>query len=160
MQIQNNKIVAIDYTLTDDDGEVIDTSEGREPLAYLHGQGGIIEGLETALEGRQVGDQLNVAVPPEKAYGLRSDELMQHVPREQFKGVEDLEVGMQFQADTQSGPMVFTVVDVGEEIIQVDGNHPLAGENLNFDVTIREVRDATEQELEHGHAHADGHDHG
>lgn len=161
MQITADKVVAFDYTLTDAEGEVIDSSEGQEPLLYLHGQGGIIEGLERALEGRIAGDQLQVTVEPEDAYGFRDDELLQHVPREQFEDVDDLEIGMQFQADTDDGLMVFTVVEVADDVIQVDGNHPLAGETLNFDVTIRDVRDATDEELQHGHAHgAGGHDHG
>ncbi|QDV68697.1 FKBP-type peptidyl-prolyl cis-trans isomerase SlyD [Rosistilla carotiformis] len=160
MQITADKVVAFDYKLTDDKGELIDSSEGHEPLLYLHGQGGIIEGLERALEGLKVGDHVNVTVQPEEGYGLRSDELIQEVPRDEFEGDEDIEVGMQFEADTPDGPMIFTIIEVSDEIIHVDGNHPLAGETLTFDVTIREVRDATDEEMEHGHAHGEGgHDH-
>ncbi|QDV12583.1 FKBP-type peptidyl-prolyl cis-trans isomerase SlyD [Rosistilla oblonga] len=160
MQITADKVVAFDYKLTDDAGELIDSSEGHEPLLYLHGQGGIIEGLERALEGLKVGDTLNITIPPEDGYGLRSDELLQEVPRDEFEEVDEFEVGMQFEADTPDGPMIFSITEVGDELIKVDGNHPLAGETLTFDVTIREVRDATAEELEHGHAHGDGgHDH-
>lgn len=155
MQVATDKVVAFDYTLTAADGEVLDSSEGGEPLSYLHGQSGIIPGLEQALEGLSVGDQINVTVEPEEAYGMRDDELLQEVPREQFEGIDDIEIGMQFQAETPEGVIVFTVINVSESMIQVDGNHPLAGMSLTFDVTIRSVRDATPSELEHGHAHGD-----
>lgn len=156
MQVAKNSVVSIDYVLRDDEGEVLDSSEGREPLAYLHGVGQIIPGLEQALEGKEVGDQLKVAVAPADAYGERNDGLLQQVPREQFAGIDDLAVGMQFRVNSDVGPMVVTVVDVNDATVTVDGNHPLAGVNLNFDVTIRDVREATEDELAHGHAHGPG----
>lgn len=160
MQITADKVVAFDYILTDAAGELIDSSEGHEPLLYLHGEGGIVEGLERALEGRKVGDQFKITLTPEDGYGERSEDLLQEVPRDQFEGVDDLEVGMQFEADTPDGPLIFTITEVGDELIHVDGNHPLAGETLNFDVTVREIRDATNEELQHGHAHGEGgHDH-
>lgn len=156
MQIAKNKVVTIDYTLTDDDGAVIDSSDGREPLAYIHGMSNIIPGLESALEGKQTGEQLNVRVPPEEGYGERMDTLRQEVPKDRFQGAEDLQVGMQFHASTDSGPLVVTVVDIEGDTVTVDGNHPLAGVTLNFDVTVREVRDATAEEMEHGHVHGPG----
>lgn len=156
MRIEKDTIVAIDYTLTDDDGQVIDSSDGSEPLSYLHGADGIIPGLERELDGKQVGDQVQVAVEAKDGYGERNASLEQEVPREQFEGVEDLDVGMQFRVDSNAGPMVVTVTNVGEEVVTIDGNHPLAGLNLNFDVTIREIRQATQEELEHGHAHGPG----
>jgi len=160
MQISKNKAAAIDYTLTSDEGEVLDTSEGQEPLWYLHGVGGIIPGLERELEGKQVGDQLQVAVAPADAYGVRDDALEQEVARDQFEGADELELGMQFQVDAEEGPMVVTVVEIDDDVVTIDGNHPLAGENLNFNVTIREVRDATEDELSHGHINgASGREH-
>jgi FKBP-type peptidyl-prolyl cis-trans isomerase SlyD len=156
MQIAKNTIVAIDYTLTDDDGQVLDSSESREPLTYLHGASGIIPGLEQELDGKQAGDELQVSVAPENAYGQRNDALCQQVPREEFAQVDNLSVGMQFRVDSNAGPMMITVVDVADDEVTVDGNHPLAGVNLNFAVTVRDVRDATDEELEHGHAHGPG----
>ncbi|MEM8680235.1 MAG: peptidylprolyl isomerase [Planctomycetota bacterium] len=152
MQIADNKVVSFDYVLKDDTGQVLDSSEGRQPLSYLHGAGGIIPGLERALVGKQAGDELQVAVAAEDAYGVRNESLRQAVPREQFSGVDELAVGMQFRVDSNNGPMVVTVVDVSDADVTVDGNHPLAGVNLNFAVSIREVRDATEEEISHGHA--------
>jgi FKBP-type peptidyl-prolyl cis-trans isomerase SlyD len=160
MQIARNTVVAIDYTLTDDGGQVLDSSEGREPLSYLHGAGGMIPGLERQLEGKQTGDQLQVAVAPDEGYGPRNESLRQDVPREQFGGVEELALGMQFRVESDAGPMVITIVEMADEIVTVDGNHPLAGVNLHFAVTVRDVREATQEELDHGHAHgAGGHEH-
>jgi len=156
MQITKNKVAAIDYTLTDDAGEVLDTSDGQEPLWYLHGVGGIIPGLERELEGKEAGDSLKVAVAPADAYGVRDDALEQEVSRDQFEGADELELGMQFQVDSEAGPMVVTVVQIDDDVVTIDGNHPLAGESLNFDVTVREVRDATDDELSHGHVHGSG----
>jgi FKBP-type peptidyl-prolyl cis-trans isomerase SlyD len=156
MRIAKDTVVAIDYTLTDDGGQVIDSSEGRQPLSYLHGAGGMIPGLERQLEGKQAGDQLQVAVAPEEGYGPRNDDLRQDLPREQFAEVEQLDLGMQFRVESNNGPMVITIVEIADDIVTVDGNHPLAGVNLNFAVTIRDVREATAEELDHGHAHGPG----
>lgn len=156
MRIEKNTVVAIDYTLKDDDGQVLDSSEGQNPLTYLHGTGGIIPGLERELDGKEVGDELQVSVPPADAYGERNDALRQEVPRSQFESIPDLAPGMQFQVNSNAGPMVITVIEVGEEEVTVDGNHPLAGVNLNFAVTVRDIREATQEELEHGHAHGPG----
>lgn len=150
MQAANNAVVTIDYTLTDHDGTVLDTSEGRGPLSYLHGHGNIIPGLEQALEGKTEGDKLQVEVPPEDGYGPHRQELVQQVPREAFDGVEKVEEGMQFNAESAQGPMVVKVTEVGEEKVTIDANHELAGQQLNFDVTIRGVREAKPQELEDG----------
>ncbi len=153
MRIAKNTVVAIDYTLTDDEGRTVDSSEGREPLSYLHGSGGIIPGLERELEGKAVGDQLQVTVAPADAYGERNESLRQKLPRDQFGGIAELSVGMQFRVDSDNGPMVIMIVEVAEEVVTIDANHPLAGVNLNFDVTVREIRDATADEIEHGHVH-------
>ena len=154
MQIAKDKVVAIDYTLKDDEGSVLDTSEGKQPLTYLHGANNIIPGLEQALEGKAEGEAVNVRVEPAEAYGERRDELMQAVPRDMFQGVEDLQVGMQFQASGQDGQgTVVTVTAIEGEQVTVDANHPMAGVALNFDVTVREVREASAEEVEHGHAH-------
>lgn len=160
MQVAKDKVVAIDYTLKDDEGTVLDSSEGREPLAYIHGAGNIIPGLERALEGKQAGDNVSVRVDPAEAYGERDDALTQAVPMQMFQGVENVEAGMRFQAQTSSGVQVVTVTKVEGDQVTVDANHPLAGVPLNFDVNVREVREATAEELSHGHVHGPGdHDH-
>ncbi len=157
MLIAAQKVVTIDYTLTDDQGNVIDSSKGGEPLAYIHGLGNIIPGLENALEGKKAGDAMNVSVAPTEGYGERDDSLMQAVPREMFETPDEIQAGMQFHTMTEDGnTVVVTVVEVSPETITVDANHPLAGQQLNFDVTIVEVRDATADELEHGHVHGEG----
>ena len=156
MKIAENAVVVIDYKLTDNDGEVIDSSEGAGPLAYLHGAGNIIPGLEAALLDKVAGDDVTASIEPVDAYGERQEDMKQEVPKELFGGIDNIEVGMQFQSDTDQGPVMVTVVSIGDEMITVDGNHPLAGVHLNFDVTIREVREASKEELEHGHVHGEG----
>ncbi len=160
MQITKDAVVTIDYTLRNEGGEVIESSEGRAPLAYIHGIGNIIPGLESALEGKAAGDEVSVNVAPADAYGERVDDLVQAVPKQMFQSEVEPQVGMQFQAMSESGPRVVTVVSVEDETVTVDGNHPLAGMALNFDVKIVEVREATGEELEHGHVHGEGgHEH-
>lgn len=156
MQITDDKVVAIDYTLKDESGDVLDSSEGRGPLNYLHGHGNIIPGLEQALAGKAQGDNLDVTVEPDEAYGPRHDGLIQQVPMTAFEGVPEVKPGMEFQAQTDQGPMVVRVAEVAEDQVTVDGNHPLAGERLHFSVEVAEVRDATPEELEHGHVHQGG----
>ncbi|WP_018719372.1 FKBP-type peptidyl-prolyl cis-trans isomerase [Arhodomonas aquaeolei] len=153
MQISKDKVVAIDYTLKDNDGEVLDASPEGQPLQYLHGAGNIIPGLESALEGKAAGDDVSVTVEPAEAYGERDDRLQQEVPMEMFQGVDKVEPGMRFQAQTQAGTQVVTVAAVDGETVTVDANHPLAGQTLNFEVKVSEVREATDEELEHGHIH-------
>ncbi|MGO2133442.1 MAG: FKBP-type peptidyl-prolyl cis-trans isomerase [Halomonas sp.] len=160
MQIAQNTVVAFHYTLTNEAGEVLDSSEGREPLTYLHGAGNIIPGLEKQLEGRTAGDKLQANVSPEEGYGEIQPQLIQEVSRESFQGVDSIEPGMQFQAQTDGGPLMVTITDVQGDMVTVDGNHPLAGQPLNFDVEIAEVREASQEEIEHGHVHGeDGHQH-
>jgi FKBP-type peptidyl-prolyl cis-trans isomerase SlyD len=160
MKIEKDKVVSIEYTLRDDKGEVLDTSEGREPLAYLHGNGNLIPGLESQLEGRSANESLKVAVAPADGYGEFDQAQIVDVPRSQFTGVADLAVGMQFTASGPEGQRIVTVTKVGLETVTVDGNHPLAGQTLNFDVKIVDVREATADELSHGHVHgAGGHHH-
>jgi len=162
MLVAQDKVVLIHYTLTNDSGAVIDSSSGGEPLAYIHGQGNIIPGLEKALEGKQQGDKVSVKVDPKEGYGVRDDALVQSVPRRSFGGVPNIQPGMQFQAQTSQGhTRVVTVTAIKGDMVTVDGNHPLAGENLHFDVEITEVREASAEELEHGHVHGPGgHHHG
>ena len=160
MNIEKNLVVAIDYTLSDNDGVVIDTSTGREPLKYLHGTGALIPGLEKELEGKVVGDKLDVAIKPEDGYGMRNEEMLQTVPREHFGHVPEIQAGMQFQANSEEGPVMVTIVKVDEKEVMVDGNHPLAGVILNFKVEVKEVRAASAVELEHGHVHGESEDEG
>ncbi|MCA9263264.1 MAG: peptidylprolyl isomerase [Planctomycetales bacterium] len=161
MHITKHKVVSIDYRLTDDEGEVIDSSEGEEPLVYLHGVGAIVPGLEDELEGKQPGDAFSVSLEPEDAYGDYQEELCTQVAREHFDDVPDLEVGMQFRIpDDEGGEAYVLVTEIDEELVTLDGNHPLAGVNLHFQVSVVEVRDATPEEIEHGHAHGPGgHEH-
>lgn len=156
MQIANQRAVLMHYTLTNDTGEVLDSSRGGEPLAYLHGSGGIIPGLEQALEGKQAGDKLQVKVAPKDGYGERDTALIQQMPRRTFKGVSDLRVGLQLQTQGPGGMRVITVTKLAGDMVTVDGNHALAGESLNFDVEIVEVRAATAEEMSHGHVHGPG----
>lgn len=158
--IANDTVVQFNYTLTNSDGDVLDKSNG-EPLAYLHGHHNIISGLESKMEGKSVGDKFTVTVAPEDAYGEYLAEAVQEVPRANFQGVENIEAGMQFQSQTDDGHvMLVTVKDVNDDIVVVDGNHPLAGVTLTFDVEVVDVRKATADEIAHGHAHgAGGHHH-
>lgn len=152
MQITKDKVAAIHYTLRDNEGTVIDSSEGREPLHYLHGAGNLIPGMEEGLEGRSQGDKLDLKISPEKGYGEKDSALVQKVPRSSF-GDQEVKTGMRFSTN-QGG--VVTVTNVGLESITVDGNHPLAGVELNFAVEVVEVRNATNEELNHGHVHGPG----
>ena len=156
MQIAENSVVTIHYTLTNSEGEVLDSSQGQEPLAYLAGASNIIPGLENALTGKQVGDKLDVTVEPEEAYGPLREELVQKVDHENFQGIDDIQVGMQFMAQAPWGEQPVTVIAVEEDGITLDGNHPLAGQTLTFAVEVMAVRSATDEELQHGHAHGEG----
>ena len=152
MVISKNKVASIHYTLRDDEGTIIDSSDGREPLLYLHGAGNLIPGMEEGLEGKSKGEKLNLKIEPEKGYGEKDENLIQEVPRSAF-GDQEVKPGMRFSTN-QGG--VVTVTDVGLTSITVDGNHPLAGVPLNFAVEVMEVRNATEDELTHGHVHGPG----
>ncbi|MBU3069602.1 peptidylprolyl isomerase [Aestuariicella sp. G3-2] len=162
MTITAKKVASIHYTLKNDQGEVLDSSEGQEPLAYLQGFQNLVPGLENALEGKTAGDKISVVVSPEEGYGDKNPELIQELPRDMFGGIDNIEVGMAFHAETAAGQQVVEVIDIEGDTITIDGNHPLAGVDLHFDVEVLEVRDATEEELLHGHVHGDGgcgHDH-
>lgn len=152
MQIVDRCVALIHYTLTNDQGEVLDSSQGGEPLAYLHGMGNLIPGLEQALLGKKAGDKLSVKVPPEQGYGVRDEKLIQQIPRRAFQGVRELKPGMRFNSEGGS----VTVTRVMGDMVTVDGNHALAGETLNFEVEITQVREATGEELAHGHVHGPG----
>jgi FKBP-type peptidyl-prolyl cis-trans isomerase SlyD len=159
MEVSKNKVVAINYTLKDNGGQVIDSSEGKDPLHYIHGIGNLIPGMEEGLEGKKLGDKLDIKVSPEKGYGERDEKMIQKVDRKAF-GDQDIKPGMQFQAGSENGTRVVTVTEVGPEQVTVDANHPLAGVELNFAVEVMSIRDASEEELAHGHVHgAGGHQH-
>lgn len=154
MNIGEKCVVAFHYTLTNSDGETLDTSSGGEPLKYLHGASNIVPGLEKALEGKSAGDKLKVAVKPQDAYGEVNPELVQKVPRAAFDGAPEIKPGMQFQAQGPNGQVqIITVREVAGDEVTVDANHPLAGEVLHFDIAVEDVREATEEEIAHGHVH-------
>jgi FKBP-type peptidyl-prolyl cis-trans isomerase SlyD len=160
MAIARNSVVTIHYTLKDDAGAMLDSSPPGDPIAYLHGHGNIVPGLERQLEGRNAGDKLNVQVSPADGYGEYHEELVQQVPRRALKGIANVTVGMRLQAQTPEGARTVTVTHVASDMVTIDGNHPLAGKSLNFEVEVAEVRQATQEELSHGHVHgAGGHHH-
>jgi FKBP-type peptidyl-prolyl cis-trans isomerase SlyD len=158
MNIVKNSIATLHYILKDNDGEILDTADENNPFLYMHGVGGMIPGLEKALENATTGDNIVVSVPPAEAYGERNPNLTQDVPREMFAGVadEDMVVGAQFQAQTDQGVEIITVAAIDGDTIKIDGNHPMAGETLNFDVNVIDVREASAEEISHGHPHGPG----
>ena len=160
MSISQDQVVSIHYTLRDEAGEIIDSSPAGEPLAYLHGHGNLVPGLERELAGRSVGDKLTVTLSPADGYGEHDPKLVQQVPRRALKGVGNLRVGMRLSASSGRSDRTVTVTRISGDLVTVDGNHPLAGKKLHFEVEVAGVRAATETELSHGHVHApDGHDH-
>jgi FKBP-type peptidyl-prolyl cis-trans isomerase SlyD len=156
VQISRHKVVTLDYILTDERGSLLDSSQGTEPLAYIHGTHSLIPGLEKALEGKSSGESFKVLVPPEEAYGHREQNRVQNVSREELKDVGDIEIGMRLQRNGRHGPEIVTVTSMDEKNVTVDANHPLAGMILNFKITIVGVREATEEELSHDHVHGEG----
>lgn len=156
MNIAEKTVVLMDYTVKDDAGNIIDSSSGHEPLAFIVGLGNIIPGLERQFIGKKKGDEFKATVSPEDGYGERDDNLVESVPRAQFAGVKGLEVGMQLQAQTEDGVEVVTVTQVTDTEVTVDANHPLAGKTLHFDVKVVDVRQPTSEELAHGHVHGVG----
>jgi FKBP-type peptidyl-prolyl cis-trans isomerase SlyD len=160
VEITADRVATIHYTLKDDNGAVLDSSAGGEPLAYIQGHGNLVSGLEKALEGKQDGNTLAVSVAPADGYGIRDEALIQRVPKRSLQGSGQIKKGMQFQARTDGGMRTFTVTAVIGDMVTLDGNHPLADQTLHFDIEIVGVREATTEELEHGHVHgAGGHHH-
>ncbi|MEM9102410.1 MAG: peptidylprolyl isomerase [Pseudomonadota bacterium] len=152
MNISENKVVSIYYTLTNDAGELLDQSTENEPLQYLHGYGNLIVGLEKALDGRKPGDKFEARIAAQEAYGEFDEALLQDVPLEAFEQVEDLQVGMQFQAEDNEGEnVIVTVKEIQDKHVVIDSNHPLAGVDLNFVVEVTDIREATPEEIESGH---------
>ncbi|AEH32170.1 peptidylprolyl isomerase [Vibrio anguillarum] len=164
MKIEKNVVVSLAYQLVLEDGAVVDQSTVDAPLDYLHGHNNLITGLENELEGKVVGDKFTATIAPEEAYGEYNDELVQRVPAEVFQGVDEIEVGMRFLADTDQGQIPVEITEVDGDEVVVDGNHMLAGQTLTFDVEVVAIRAATEEEIQHGHIHqaggcGHGHDH-
>ena len=155
MIVAANKVVKMHYSVLDNNKNTIDNSFDGEPLVFIVGTGYLIPGLENALLGKEAGDTFSVTVEPDQGYGERHDDLMQAVPKSMFEGM-DIEVGMQFRATTDAGDQSVMIIDIQDEEVIVDGNHPLSGITLHFDVEVLEVRDATEEELAHGHVHGEG----
>ena len=154
MKISKNNVATIHYTLKDDNGNVLDSSSGTDPLSYIHGQGQIIPGLENALENKSQGEKFTITISPENGYGERNEQMVQVVPKTEFQDASKIVEGMQFQVDTDDGPIVLTVIEVRNDEIVLDGNHPLAGVTLHFDIEVCDIREATEEELQHGHIHS------
>ena len=156
MTIQLKSVVAIHYTLTNDEGTELDSTIGADPMVYMHGAGNIISGLELALLGKDTGDKVKATVKPAEGFGELLADMVQTVPRSLLEE-ENIEVGMHFNTQTEHGPLAFTIKEIREDEVVVDGNHPLAGQTLHFDVSIEAVREATPEELTHGHVHGGGH---
>jgi FKBP-type peptidyl-prolyl cis-trans isomerase SlyD len=156
MQIAERTVASFHYTLTNDAGDVIDSSFGHAPLTYLHGAGNIVPGLEKAMQGRLAGDSFQVVVTADEGYGQPNPMLIQVVPRSTFQGIDELAVGMEFQAHTPQGPMSVAIARIEGEEVTVDGNHPLAGKTLHFAIEVTEVREASVEEVLHGHVHGEG----
>ncbi len=161
MHITKHAVASLEYTLKDDEGAVIDSSSGGPPLAYVHGVGALVPGLEEELEGKTKDDELSVIVPPVKGYGERDERMVQTVERDQLPKDVEVEVGMRLQAQSDAGVHILTVTEIAGSEVKLDANHPLAGMNLNFDVKVVDVRAATAEEIEHGHVHGPdgGHHH-
>jgi FKBP-type peptidyl-prolyl cis-trans isomerase SlyD len=156
MIAEKNKIVSFHYTLKNADGEEMESSDGKEPMSYLHGANNIIMGLENAMEGHAVGDTFSATIEPEDAYGVRNENNVQRVPLKRLKGVGKISAGQILNLQTKKGPVQVTVLKVGRFNVDVDGNHPLAGVQLTFDVEITDIQEASEEESKHGHAHGPG----
>ncbi|ADD78805.1 SlyD [Pantoea ananatis LMG 20103] len=160
MKVAKDLVVSLAYQVRTEDGVLVDESPVSAPLDYLHGHGSLISGLENALENHVAGDKFEVHIPANDAYGQYDDNLVQRVPKDVFMGVDELQVGMRFLAETDQGPVPVEITEVEDEHVVVDGNHMLAGQNLNFNVEVVAIREATPEELAHGHVHgADGHHH-
>lgn len=159
MQIADNSVVSFEYTLKDDAGTVLDTSDGREPLTYLHGQGNIIPGLEKALTGKATGDSLELTVGPEEGYGRRDEKMIRNIPVRKLSDKNPV-AGRRYRAQLEEGVAIVVVTSVKGDYAVVDANHPLADKTLHFSIKVTEVRAATEEEIQHGHVHgAGGHHH-
>ncbi len=160
MKVAKNTVVSIAYTLKNADGDVLDTADAQSPLPYLHGHGNLIVGMENALEGRDTGETFSVVIPPEEAYGTFDDDLVWEIDKDQFADVGDFEIGTQLVMEMEDQQILVSVVEIRDDVVIVDGNHELADETLYFEITVVDVRDATAEEIDHGHVHGEGgHEH-
>ncbi len=151
-----DKVVTFHYTLTNAAGKQMESSRDKEPMVYLHGANNIIMGLEKAMEGHAISDKFSATLEPENAYGLRNENNVQRIPLKRLKGIGKIKVGQVLNLQTNKGPVQVTVLKMGRFIVDVDGNHPLAGHQLTFDVEITDIRDASKEETQHGHVHGPG----
>ncbi|MBI6550162.1 peptidylprolyl isomerase [Xenorhabdus lircayensis] len=156
MKVVKDLVVSLAYQVRTEDGVLVDESPVSAPLDYLHGRGSLISGLEKAVEGREAGERFDVSVEADDAYGQYDENLVQRAPKDVFVGVDDIEVGMRFLADTDQGPIPVEITAIEGDEVVVDANHMLAGQNLKFNVEIVAIREATEEELAHGHVHGQG----
>jgi len=156
MNISENAVVTLNYTLKNDEGQTLDSSDGGEPLVYLHGVGGLIPGLENELTGKSKGEKFSTIIEPKDAYGTKADDMLKVVPKVNFEGDEELKVGMKVELDTDHGPTVAMVAKVEDTQVTLDLNHPLADVTLYFDIEVVDIREATEEEIAHGHVHGPG----
>ncbi len=157
MTVKKDKVGEMHYTLKNDAGEVLDSSKDKAPMPFLQGHGNIVPGLEKAIEGMKVGESCDVSVEAAEAYGEHHPEGIQEIPKEALQGIDNLAVGMDLQSQDENGnPFVVRVKEIKEDSVIIDANHPLAGQTLNFNVSIESIREATKEELEHGHIHAHG----
>jgi FKBP-type peptidyl-prolyl cis-trans isomerase SlyD len=159
MRIARNSVVTIDFTMYDDENQILESSQEEGPLVYMHGIGELPEGLEEELDGKQAGDEVGVTLQPADAYGEYDESLVQAVPREQFEEIENIAVGMRFEAETEEGPRVVHVVGLEDDDVIVDANEPYAGRTVRFEVKVLGVREPSGEEIEHGHVHGPGCDH-
>jgi len=150
LTINENKVVTFEYTLKNDSGEIIDSSADSAPITYIHGSGNIIPGLEAELEGKKVGDKFHASIEPEDGYGIRYEELVQKIDKDRLSHLPKIELGAQIQAYDENGMQIFTIVGISDTDVTLDGNHPLSGQKLHFDVEIIDMREATEDEIEFG----------
>ncbi len=158
MQIADQKVVVIHYKLTDSEGQVIDSSEGQEPMPYLHGDANIVPGLEKEPDGKVTGDKINTVVAPEDGYGQKDANLVQELPSSSFGGVDEIKVGMEFHAQTENGMQVVEVIDVTDDTVTIDGNHPLADQELHFEIKVVATREASADEIAQGHLESESSD--
>ena len=159
MKIEEGKVIFLNFVLTDQDGEVIEDTKEVGDFAYIHGMGDFIPKVEELLEGKTKGYETKFTLSPEEGYGEYSEELLYEMPKSNFEGFEDIYEGLDFQAETDEGVIPLTIIEINDDVIIADGNHPFAGKTITFDLKVADVREATEEELEHGHVHIDGHCH-
>jgi len=155
MKIIEQKVVSITMIVKNAEGEIVDQASEQDPLVYLHGHNNLFPALEEELEGKQMGDKVSLTLTPETGYGERDESLVSELPSSQFQGVDTIEAGMMFQADSPQGPVMLTVIGVDGDSIKVDANHPMAGQTLSFEIEVKDIRDATAEEISHGHPHGE-----